>query len=87
MPTINPTFDAPWMPTLQNITGLALGTFLVILVLGIGAGVLMWILGKLSSNGRAQEVGVTFMVWSIVAAALIAGATSLVAWGMGLPLF
>lgn len=87
MPTITPTFDAPWMPTITNVTGMALGTFLVVLALAIGIGVLIWIFGKLSSNNRAQDVGISFLVWGIVAAALIAGATSLVAWGMGLPLF
>lgn len=48
---------------------------------------LVWIFGKLSSSGRAQDVGISFVVWGIVAAALIAGAASLIGWGAGLPLF
>ena len=87
VPDIAPSFNAPWMPTIQNVTGLALGTFLVILIVAVGIGVLVWIFGKLSSNGRAQDVGISFVVWGILAAALIAGAASLIGWGAGLPLF
>lgn len=87
VPDIAPSFNGPWMPTIQNIAGLALGTFLVILIVAVGIGVLVWIFGKLSSSGRAQDVGISFVVWGIVAAALIAGAASLIGWGAGLPLF
>ncbi|MER6987055.1 hypothetical protein AB0M33_04560 [Micrococcus luteus] len=87
VPNIAPSFNGPWMPTIQNITGLALGTFLVILIVAVGIGVLVWIFGKLSSNGRAQDVGISFVLWGVLAAALIAGAASLIGWGAGLPLF
>ena len=39
VPDIAPSFNGPWMPTIQNITGLALGTFLVILIVAVGIGV------------------------------------------------
>ena len=41
VPDIAPRFDGPWMPTIQNVTGLALGTFLVILIVAVGIGVLV----------------------------------------------
>ena len=56
LPDIAPKFDAPWMPTLNNVASMMLGTFLVALVIGLGAGVIIWIFGKLSSSGRAQDV-------------------------------
>lgn len=87
LPDIAPKFDAPWMPTLNNVASMMLGTFLVALVIGLGAGVIIWIFGKLSSSGRAQDVGISFMLWTLVAAALLAGATGFISWGMGLPLF
>ena len=87
LPDISPRFDAPWMPTLNNVASMMLGTFLVVLVIGLGVGVVVWILGKLSSSGRAQDVGISFMLWTLVAAALLAGAAGFISWGMGLPLF
>lgn len=87
LPDISPKFDAPWMPTLNNVASMMLGTFLVALVIGLGVGVVIWIFGKLSSSGRAQDVGISFMLWTLVAAALLAGAAGFISWGMGLPLF
>ena len=87
MPDIAPSFDAPWMPTLTNITSMMLGTFLVVLTLGLGAGALIWVIGKLAQSGRAQEVGITFFVWTLVGAAVIAGVSGFIGWAMGLPLF
>lgn len=87
LPDISPRFDAPWMPTLNNVASMMLGTFLVALVIGLGVGVVIWIFGKLSSSGRAQDVGISFMLWTLVAAALLAGAAGFISWGMGLPLF
>ncbi|MCV7575842.1 hypothetical protein M3E72_002295 [Micrococcus luteus] len=87
VPNIAPRFDGPWMPTITNVTGLALGTFLVLLIVAIGIGVVVWIFGKLASSGRAQDVGIGFVLWGILAAALIAGAAGLIGWGAGLPLF
>ena len=87
LPDISPRFDAPWMPTLNNVASMMLGTFLVALVIGLGVGVIVWIFGKLSSSGRAQDVGISFMLWTLVAAALLAGAAGFISWGMGLPLF
>lgn len=87
LPDIAPKFDAPWMPTLNNVASMMLGTFLVALVIGLGVGVIVWIFGKLSSSGRAQDVGISFMLWTLVAAALLAGASGFIGWGMGLPLF
>lgn len=87
LPDISPQFDAPWMPTLNNVASMMLGTFLVALVIGLGVGVVVWIFGKLSSSGRAQDVGISFMLWTLVAAALLAGAAGFISWGMGLPLF
>ena len=57
------------------------------LVIGLGVGVIVWIFGKLSSSGRAQDVGISFMLWTLVAAALLAGASGFIGWVMGLPLF
>ncbi|RFP70466.1 hypothetical protein D0N42_08290, partial [Micrococcus luteus] len=48
---------------LPQDAGSALGTFLVILIVAVGIGVLVWIFGKLSSSGRAQDVGISFVVW------------------------
>ena len=87
LPDITPKFDGPWMPTLNNIASIMLGTFLVVLVIGLGVGLLVWVLGKLSSSGRAQDVGITFIVWTVVAAAGLASASGLIGWAMGLPLF
>ena len=87
LPDISPRFDAPWMPTLNNVASMMLGTFLLALVIGLGVGVVIWIFGKLSSSGRAQDVGISFMLWTLVAAALLAGAAGFISWGMGLPLF
>lgn len=87
LPDISPKFDGPWMSTLNNVASMMLGTFLVALVIGLGVGVVIWIFGKLSSSGRAQDVGISFMLWTLVAAALLAGAAGFISWGMGLPLF
>ena len=87
LPDIQPRFDAPWMPTLNNAASWFLGTFLVALIIGLGVGVIVWIFGKLSSSGRAQDVGISFMLWTVIAAALLAGAAGFISWGMGLPLF
>lgn len=87
LPDIAPAFDAPWMPTLNNIASMVLGTVLVVLVIGVGISVVIWVLGKLSSSGRAQDVGVTFIIWTLIGAAIAGSAAGLVGWGMGLPLF
>ncbi len=87
MPAIAPTYDAPWMPTLENITGMAIGTALVAIVAAVAIGGMLWLFGKLSSSGRAQEVGISIFLWGVIGGALIAGASALVRWGAGLPLF
>ena len=69
-----------WFARHKILTGI--GAFVA-----VGIGVLVWIFGKLASSGRTQDVGIGFVVWGIVAAALIAGAAGLIGWGAGLPLF
>lgn len=87
VPQIGPTFNAPWMPTLNSVTSMVIGTALVaIMIAGVIGGVL-FLFGKLTSSSRAQDVGLSIFLWVAVVGALIAGVSALVRWGAGLPLF
>lgn len=84
---VSPTYDAPWMGLLNDGAGWVLGTLLVVVAVLLGVGALMWIAGKLGGGSRAQEVGITIVLWTVVGAIVIGGAGGLIAWAAGLELF
>lgn len=85
-PGVTPNSDAPFIPTLQNLAGSIMMACIVIAVIALIIGAVLFIMGKIGGNGRAQDVGFMVMVWVLVGAAVIGSASGLVAWGSGLQL-
>ncbi|MFC0248438.1 hypothetical protein ACFFIO_07980 [Citricoccus parietis] len=87
-PGVKPNLDAPWMPELQNIGGMVLGTALVLFVIAIGVGLAVWLFGKIGpGGGRAQEGGLSILLWGVVASIIIGSLGGLIAWATGIPVF
>lgn len=84
---VEPTYDAPWMGLLNDGAGWVLGTLLVVVVVLLAVGALMWIAGKLGGSSRAQDVGITILLWTVLGAIVIGGAGGLISWAAGLDLF
>ncbi|QCU77993.1 hypothetical protein E7744_07205 [Citricoccus sp. SGAir0253] len=86
-PGISPNFNAPWLPTVQSVGGMVVATAIVVLGIVVVAGLLMWVAGKLGAGGRAQETGLSILLWGVVAAAVIGSIGGIIAWATGIPLF
>lgn len=84
---VEPSFDAPWMPLLSDGANWAVGTVLVVIVILLVVGVAIWVAGKLGGSGRAQEVGVTFLLWTVIGAIFVGAAGGIVAWASNLDWF
>ena len=87
VPEISPSYDAPWMGTLEDVTAMVIGTCLVAIMAAVAIGGMIWLFGKLSKSGGAQSVGISIFLWGVVGGALIASVSALVRWGAGLTLF
>lgn len=84
---VEPSYDAPWMNLLGDGADWIVGTVLYVIVILLVVGVLIWIGGKLGGSGRAQDVGVTFIIWVIVGAAVVGGGGAIISWASGLDIF
>ncbi len=86
-PGVTPNFNAPWMDQLQNIGGMVLATALVLFVIAVVAGLVVWLFGKLSGGGRAQDTGLSILLWGVVAAVVVGSIGGIISWATGVPLF
>lgn len=87
-PGVTPNFDAPWMPQLQSIGGMVLATALVLFVIAIVAGLAVWLFGKIGpGGGRAQEGGLSILLWGVLAAVAVGSIGGIIGWSTGVPLF
>lgn len=86
-PGVSPRMDAPWMPVLRDIAGWVLGTALVLFAIAAVIGIVAWVIGKATGSSRGQEVTLSIVIWVMIAAALTAGVSGLIAWATGLELF
>lgn|SRR5690625_1305410 len=84
---VEPSYDAPWMGLLNDGAGWIVGTVLVVIVILLVVGAMIWVAGKLGGSGRAQDVGVTFILWTVVAAVVVGAAGGIIAWAAGLDWF
>lgn len=86
-PGITPNFNAPWMPSLQNVGGMVTATAIVLLAVVVVVGAVVWVAGKLSNTGGAQNAGISILLWGVVAAVIIGSTGGIIAWATGIPLF
>lgn len=85
-PNVKPNSNAPFVKTIQDIAGIAMFVCVVLLVIAFAVGAVMWVYGKIMTNGRAQEVGVAVLMWTVIGAACVGSAPGLIKWGTGLDL-
>jgi len=84
---IEPDYSAPWMGLLGDGVGWLVGTFLIVIGALLAVGVLIWLAGKLGGSSRAQDVGVTFVLWVVIGAIVLGGIGGIIAWASGLDVF
>lgn len=85
-PNVKPNSNAPMVKTLQELAGIVVFIAVIALVVALVIGAVMWAFGKIQGNGRAQDVGVTVLMWTLIAAAVVGSATGLITWSTGLNL-
>lgn len=86
-PGIIPNFDAPWMPSLQNVGGMIMATAIVVLGIVLILGAVLWAAGKLGAGSKAQDAGLNVLLYGTLGAVVIGSAGGIVAWATGVPLF
>ncbi|MGM7670248.1 hypothetical protein [Microbacterium sp. A93] len=86
-PGISPNFNAPWMPSLQNIGGMVMATAIVVLGIVLVLGAVLWAAGKLGAGPNAQGAGLKVLLYGTLGAVIIGSAGGIIAWATGVPLF
>ncbi|MGW9550877.1 hypothetical protein ACWG8W_07465 [Citricoccus zhacaiensis] len=86
-PGIIPNFNAPWMPSLQNVGGMVMATAIVVLGVVLILGAVLWAAGKFGAGSNTQGAGLKVVMYGTLAAVVIGSAGGIISWATGVPLF
>lgn len=79
-PGVNPSMNAPWMGLFKSLTGMLMGTAIMIAVVGFVLGAILIAVGKLSHTSPVFTGGMWTLFGSIGAGMLIGSASAIIAW-------
>lgn len=86
-PGVSPRMDAPWNSFFQEMGGRLLGTGFIVLVILAAVFLLVWLGGRIGNNSRAQEGGLSNLLWTVVGAVILASIGGAITWFSGFTLF
>lgn len=73
----------PWMAQLQQWAGGIQATCLIVLGICGVAGVVLFIVGRMSSSQQVQKVTASILFWVIIAAIIIGAIFAIIVWATG----
>lgn len=79
-PEITPDFSNPFTTPLNRIAGIALAVSLILMVIFLIAAVVLFIIGKVFHQGKAQEKGLSIVLWGFAGAIALVSLSGLVFW-------
>lgn len=79
-PDISADFSNPFTSPLNRIAGIALGVSLILMVIFLIAAVVLFIIGKVFHQGKAQEKGLSIVLWGFAGAIALVSLSGLVFW-------
>lgn len=79
-PDVQPNFSAPFFTPLNNIAGIALAVGLITMVILAICAVILFVIGKVFHQGKAQEKGLSIILWGLAGAVLLVSLSGLVFW-------
>src|SRR5690625_2859860 len=86
-PGVTPNMDSPWNNFFQDMGGRLIGTGFIVLAIFAAVFLFMWLGGRIGSNSRAQEGGLSNLLWVVLGAVLLASIGGAIAWFSGFSLF
>lgn len=85
-PGVTVQSDAPFLPALRDVAGWGMALGLVFLVLIIVVGGVLIGMGKISNTPGNQSKGFMVLLFGLIGAAVVAGASGIVFFGTGIGL-
>jgi len=86
-PGVTPNMDSPWNNFFQDMGGRLIGTGFIVLAIFAAVFLFMWLGGRIGNNSRAQEGGLSNLLWVVLGAVLLASIGGAIAWFSGFSLF
>ncbi|NWN87274.1 MAG: hypothetical protein HLX51_01815 [Micrococcaceae bacterium] len=86
-PDVEPIMDSPWNDFFQEMGGRLIGTGFIFLVIFAAVFLFMWLGGRFGGNARAQEGGLSNLLWVVLGAVILASIAGAIAWFSGFSLF
>lgn len=79
-PEVTPDFSNPFTDPLNRIAGIALGVSLILMVVFAIAAVVLFIIGKVFHQGKAQEKGLSIVLWCFGGAIALVSLSGIIFW-------
>ena len=85
-PGVDFDYSAPWLGSFRSIAGMIGATVVVCLFIGGVISVGFLIFGKLSKSEQGTSKGLTGLLYTVIAAAILGSLAGIIGWASGLPL-
>lgn len=79
-PGFTPNFDNPATTPLNNIAGIILAVSLIVTGILAICAVILFIIGKVFHQGKAQEKGMSIILWALAGAVLLVSISGIIYW-------
>ncbi|MFW0120366.1 hypothetical protein ACN08Y_10685 [Rothia sp. P5764] len=79
-PQVSPNFNNPIAQPMNDIAGIGLAIGLIVMVICLIGATILFVIGKIFHQGKAQEKGLSILLWGLFGAVILTSLSGLVFW-------